>query len=227
MREIPMLFQGDMVSAILDKEKTETRRVIKFPPNEHTGEPPRADSIKLIQNNSLDEYASFGIDEIYSVKVKTPCREGDILWVRETWQFIPCTECVQDINGTCRENPVFYEDKKSTGEGCFIYRASYYQPERINWRPSIHMPKKAGRIRLKVKKVTAERLQDITAEGAEAEGTRYYCSLCENRHICGRDQIIKKECYRGLWESTLKESDKKFYGWEANPWVWRIKFNQI
>ena len=114
MREIPMLFQGDMVSAILDKEKTETRRVIKFPPNEHTGEPPRADSIKLIQNNSLDEYASFGIDEIYSVKVKTPCREGDILWVRETWQFIPCTECVQDINGTCRENPVFYEDKKST-----------------------------------------------------------------------------------------------------------------
>ncbi len=87
------------------------------------------------------------------------------------------------------------------------------------WRPSIHMPKEAARIWLKVTNVRVERLQDITVEDALAEGMDKYIRL--NGEL-DENSIITS--FIGIWNSTIKKSDLDRYGWEANPYVWVIEF---
>ena len=134
---------------------------------------------------------------------------GDILWVRETWQFIPCIDCRLCIHGGCRDTPVTYEDKDSVSEGCFVYRADYPEPDRLYWHPSIHMPRQAARIFLRVTGVRVERLQDIDDDGVLSEGLEIGAPFDE------------------LWNRTVKPKDRPLYGWEANPWVWVIGFERI
>ena len=87
------------------------------------------------------------------------------------------------------------------------------------WKPSIHMPKEAARIWLKVTNVRVERLQDITADSIRNEGLS---SLAVH---CGDMEIALKE-WENLWNSTIKKSDLDRYGWDANPWVWVIEFER-
>lgn len=193
----PILFHTDMVRAILEGRKTVTRRVVKPQP---VGQPAQMGKDSCWPGC----FASAEDERIY----RPPYQPGDILWVRESWQFIPCIDCRLYVHGGCTDTPITYEDKDSIGEGCFIYRADYPEPQRVYWKPSIHMPRDAARIFLRVKGVGVERLQDIDDAGVTAEGLEIGCYFDE------------------LWDSTIKPADRTIYGWDANPWVWVIQFKR-
>lgn len=200
----PILFNTEMVRAILAGRKTATRRVIKPQPDEHltTGE----SALELL------------------AVVCGPYHPGDILYVRETWAKV--------------------------GDKAYGYKADdiWSVPR---WRPSIHMPREAARIFLRVTDVRVERLQDITDEQALAEGVPedddyplenpVYCPKCKGEGILGAVHPVSLgymdiDCpycntppkrFSNLWDSTLKPTDCALYGWDANPWVWVIEFERI
>lgn len=219
----PILFNTEMVKAILDGKKTVTRRVI---------EPQPTGAIAHLSVGSCWP-GYFGCEESERV-LKPPFMEGDLLYVRETWQFIPCIDCRAHVHGGCIEVPVTYEDRDSVGEGCFVYRADYPEPERVRWHPSIHMPKKAARLVLRVKAVRAERLQDITEAEAKSEGAERAYPYAD--HETGRTVYVadNNATYRGgfacAWDRTIPKNPNKFkrfpYYWEDNPWVWVIEFER-
>lgn len=195
----PILFNTHMVQAIQDGRKTVTRRLVTFQPGQNpqwSGYIP--DGPVLYGSNNVPA-------------AKSPYQPGDILYVRETWQFFPCFDCVKSM---CDTTPLTYEDSDSVTEGCWIYRADYTESDqkRVCWHPSIHMPKEAARIFLRVKDVRVERLQDITEDGKTAEGMH-----------AGWQHYNFYE----LWDSTIKPADRASYGWKANPWVWVIEFERI
>ena len=90
---------------------------------------------------------------------------------------------------------------------------------RIHWHPSIHMPKEAARIWLKVTDVRVERLQEITSEQICREGVEV-----EYPHALNGEE--KRYAFSTLWNSTIKKADLDRYSWDANPWVWVIEFER-
>ena len=190
----PILFNTEMVRAILDGRKTCTRRVIKLPEN--------MDGVPV--GKSGDSNNPLGFMHPGGIK-RPPYQPGDILYVRETWCELPVNEA-----GHMRGHPVYY------------YRADGdLRPEgwRGKWRPSIHMPKEAARIWLKVTNVRVERLQEITIDGIRNEG------ISSMAVHAGDMEIALKE-WKNLWNSTIKKTGLDSYGWEANPWVWVIEFER-
>lgn len=192
----PILFNTQMVRAILDGRKTCTRRIVKPQPTAHYG----------------------------TQCIKPPYQPGDILYVRETWERFECRNCEGDEKGNCPKEP-----KKSVLDktcGCYMYRATDEISGDAKWHPSIHMPKEAARIWLKVTDVRVERLQDITEDGAEAEGAidnRGFIHSPENEY----DRIYTaREYFIKIWDRTIKKSDFDIYGWDVNPWVWVIEFER-
>ena len=219
-KEKPILFNTDMIKAILEDRKTETRRVVKSQPQ---GQPYR------MGNSSC--WPGYFADSKSANVYKPPYQPGDILYVRESWQFFPCFDCVKSM---CDTTPLVYEDSDSVTEGCWIYKADYIDSDqkRVCWHPSIHMPKQAARIFLRVKDVRAERLKAIDAEQAKAEGI---CSASLGDGTVGYSVgLWDKTTYEGavgafakLWDSTIKPADRDRYGWDANPWVWVFQFERI
>lgn len=201
----PILFNNEMVRSILDARKTVTRRLVKPAPMGDGSKPEPLATRPGYWNTWGDDY-------VYH----QPYFTGDILYVRETWQFIPCIDCGEYAWGRCNHNAVIYEDKDSISEGCFVYRADYPERERIAWRPSIHMPKEAARLFLRVTNVRAERLQDIDDEKAFREGAQTTASFQSTRFV-----------FRDIWDRTIKPADRDKYGWDANPWVWVIEFERV
>ena len=192
-RVLPILFNTDMVRAILDGRKTVTRRLVKQQPTE-----------RLICGQNWDKLL---------VAAAAPYQPGDILYVRETWHK--------------------YKKRVGNGEGCCIaecygYKSSIANSEDANepWKPSIHMPKEAARIWLKVKDVRVEQLHEISEEQAKEEGAidnRGFIHSPDNEY----DSIhTAKEHFKQIWNSTIKKSDLDRYGWDANPWVWVIEFER-
>lgn len=181
----PILFNTEMVQAILDGRKSCTRRIVKPQPTARYG----------------------------AQCIKPPYQPGDILYVRETvWQKIGY---YLDIDGETK--PSWYNE--------FKYIATDEKPEtgwNYSWakRPSIHMPKEAARIWLRVTDVRVERLQEITPQGAWKEGAR--CSCLHPVPDCAGN----KTAFVNIWNSTIKKSDLDRYGWDANPWVWVIEFER-
>ena len=160
----PILFNTEMVQAILAGRKTETRRLIRR--NKHG----------------------------YLIK---PYEEGDVLYVRETWDFLPCITCMER---DCTLKPAVYEDAEAITEGCWLYRADGDNPigwGGHKWRPSIHMPKQAARIFLKVTGIAAEQLCDIDEAGANAEG------LYKGWKLNGRGTmaVSARQAFMWLWQS--------------------------
>lgn len=196
----PILFNTEMVRSILDGRKTVTRRLVKH-------------NIDAILNSPYHkEHPEVEDKQIISKLCMPPYHTDDILYVRETWHK--------------------YKKRVGNGEGCHIaefygYKASIANSEDANesWKPSIHMPKEAARIWLKVKNVRVERLQEITHEQVMAEGTESYCGKCSMYQSCGNSEPYKG-CFGELWNSTIKKSDLDRYGWGANPWVWVIEFER-
>jgi len=157
--------------------------------------------------------------------LRLPCQKGDILYVRETWAFQCCIECMniyEDDSCMIGKTSTTHEDKDAISEGCYIYRADHPHAERITWRPSIHMPKEAARIWLKVTDVRVERLQEITEGQAVKEGI----TCVKYDADTGKEMSASLDWFPVLWNSTLKKSDLDRYGWDANPWVWVIEFEQ-
>ena len=214
----PILFNTEMVRAILDGPKTCTRRICKDA-NEYTVpdmEFYNADKRTYAVHNFADKKHT----EKLSIAERTcPICPGDILYVLETvWQKIGY---YLDIDGETK--PSWYSE--------FKYVASDEKPEtgwNYSWakRPSIHMPKEAARIWLKVTDVRVERLQSITEDGAKAEGAidnRGFIHSPENEY----DRIhTAREHFIEIWSSTIKKSDLELYGWNANPYVWVISFER-
>lgn len=217
----PILFNTDMVRAILDNKKTETRKVIKFPVNKYTKRRPIADNMGLHQRTVLPytKKVCFKEKPSYCIEAKKPYLQGDIIYVRETWQYL------HELDGN---------EQIIEGTGKYYYAATdlipydtYVDPEGIThqktpWRPSIHMPKAAARIFLKVTDIRPERLQDIDGMGVLREGIN---SLAHPEvDYFDKNQ---REIFGYTWNSTIKKADQDRYGWEANPWVWVIKFKKL
>lgn len=206
----PILFNTEMVRAILDGRKSCTRRLVKF----FSGENPRwTGYIKdgLMLYNGKNEPCIR----------KAPYQPGDILYVRETWG-----------EGYEEGTYIYRASDKLAG------LPTFKESSKLIYHPSIRMPKEAARIWLKVADVRVERLQemkpvDVIKEGAYPDcwdclntygesgsqccyGTEEQCSQC--------DEVMME--WEKLWNSTIKKSDLDRYGWDANPWVWVIEFER-
>jgi hypothetical protein len=188
----PILFNTEMVRAILDGRKTCTRRICKDA-NECTV--PDMDFYNADKRTyAVHNFADKKHTEQLSIAERTcPICPGDILYVRETWKKAP--------NGY-----YYYEDWQRNDIA-----------DITKWKPSIHMPKEAARIWLKVTDVRVERLQEITEVQAQAEG-------CNSGLLTGA--CTARGQFEDLWNSTVKKSDIDRYGWDANPWVWVIEFER-
>lgn len=201
----PILFNTEMVRAILDGRKTCTRRLVKPQPDEkHTF--PLGFVTDSTEKKDVGCFG-FGIGE-YGGSIqyaKPPYQPGDILYVRETWCGLPVNEA-----GHMRGHTIYYY--KADGE---------LRPKgwRCTWYPSIHMLKEAARIWLKVTDVRVERLQEITSEQISREGVEV-----EYPHVLNGEE--KRYAFSTLWNSTIKKSDIDRYGWDANPYVWVISFER-
>ena len=206
----PILFNTEMIRAILDRRKSCTRRIVNPQPQGRLcytfaggdcgtwGYPS-----KTAYENWGDEYKlpEDITDEELKRRWNPPYHTDDILYVRETWR---------------------------KGLERYIYRADYSDTEKfyrggkeieMKWHPSIHMPKEAARIWLKVTDVRVERLQEITSKQICKEGVEV-----EEPYVLNGEE--KRYAFSNLWNSTIKKSDLDRYGWNANPWVWVIDFER-
>lgn len=242
----PILFNTEMVRAILDGRKTCTRRLVRFLPGEN---PQWTGYIRdgLMLYNGRNEPCI----------TKAPHQPGDILYVRETWRVGAWDIFNQMIafdykDGTCGELTYIHDrelfdrlvnqSRNDARQAKCEYNGADFVWEKgkspCRWRPSIHMPKEAARIWLKVTDVMVERLQemkpvDVIKEGAYPDcwdclntygesgsqccyGTEEQCSQC--------DEVMME--WEKLWTSTIKKSDLDCYGWDANPYVWVIEFER-
>lgn len=221
----PILFNTDMVRAILDGRKTVTRRVIKPQPkgmlayccmgcNIGKWGYPSKDAWKYWENEAYILPKNLTDDDLKR-NWTPPCNTGDILYVRETWArgYFESSDSEYDSETWFEENYGMPHGPYIEGITSYFYRADFSEQEEIDlhmiWRPSIHMPKEAARIFLRVKKVSVEELQWCGCLDAKEEG----CTCCS--------QFIR------LWDSTIKKSDLDRYGWGANPWVWVIEFERV
>ena len=235
-RVLPILFSTQMVQAVMDGRKNVTRRAVKYKYS-NTEMKMRTDKygtrLVEIQKDVEDETHGKNPDGgtwhrlLPYIEKNPPYKKGDILYVRETWAFIPCIECNGDyVRGfhPCYDfQAVEYDDGDSISEGCFLYRAGCKTPERISWRPSIHMPKQAARIWLRVTDVRVERLQEITRDGILAEGV---INQQSNPSMGKRWVNMQRMEFEEVWDSTIKKPELARYGWDANPWVWVIEFER-
>lgn len=193
----PILFNTEMVRAILDGRKSCTRRIVK--PQQFIGMLP--DKCKngapeeFLKEKKLmfKPYCDMTDIELINTAYKASYQPGDTLYVRETWKKAP--------------NGYYYYEDWQRGDIADITK----------WKPSIHMPKEAARIWLKVTNVRVERLQDIDGKGCVKEGI-------EEEHLKYVGDEFVKGMFHDLWDSTIKKSDLDRYSWDANPWVWVIEF---
>ena len=231
MKERGMIFNAEMVRAILDGRKTQTRRIMKPQP-----EPcPRGGHW---WPSNVFKTMLHVEDEMQNGKggwgglVGDACPFGDVgdrIWVRETFQGpLVHEELFEEYSA--------YPEKFETPEYCEYAADGGVRPEycdlddnlRHGWRPSIHMPRWASRILLEITNVRVERLNAISEEDAEAEGIDMEalydsqdCYDCIADHnMTGRPTVTG--AFKYLWESIYGAEN-----WLANPWVWVIEFKHV
>lgn len=201
----PILFNGDMVRAILEGRKTVTRRCVKAKSKNACG---------FFVTTRKSDGAFMGVydyDEnemMYESPQTQPAYVGDIMYVRETWtdHYVPDEDGKPELQYCYKADGVDIKGECLPGEN-------------NRWYPSIHMPKEAARIFLKVTAVRVERLQEIDAIGCLQEGIE-----SEYPQVLNGEE--KRYAFSQLWNSTIKKSDIDTYGWDANPWVWVIEFER-
>ncbi len=204
-KERPVLFNAEMVNAILSGRKTQTRRIISektlqlFDVAASAGECHPLNGDDPVDGRSQSYYCEF-----------SPLGDvGDQLWVREAFAA-----------GLCTKSTIAYRAShkpEDLEEGWF---------EKIKWTPSIHMPRWASRINLLITGVRVERLNDISEQDAISEGLEcyvddgvpYYGPF--NNGDCRPDVV-----FRGLWDSIYGKKEGE--NWQANPWVWVINFERM
>lgn len=230
MNEKPILFNAEMVNAILSGRKTQTRRIMKVQPSEHFHPqtihgamdftahwytPGVIDKDGYLQPARKDVFGVADEDEGYTCPLGAV---GDQLWVRETF-------------GDCGVRLVYRADYDD-GAACIVKR----------WTPSIHMPRWASRINLLITGVRVERLQDISEQDAMAEGITAKDVIIETRYeggghveitaerfffVGGDDEGYESagEAFAELWDSIYGQKEGE--NWQANPWVWVINFERM
>ena len=186
----PILYNTEMVMAILEGKKTVTRRVIKPQPYCMA---PRDCGCTVWNYGRAGEACSSNCLDLSCTFENWPYKEGDVLYVRETWCKVP-------------------------GVPSYLYKASCSDGIKRKWKPSIHMPKEAARIFLRVTDVKVERLTALSAEDALKEG----CNPTDSS-----DLWTARDRFEDLWNSTVSGKDYEKYCWSANPWVWVIEFERI
>lgn len=206
MKERGMIFNGEMVRAILDSRKTQTRRPIKWKQTRFTEIGEREDGSKWPWSEDAEHACDFW----------HPCpfgAVGDRIWVRETWA-----------------------DAGASAPDLKLYRANYPEhvpsiyenvppAKEIRWTPSIHMPRTASRILLEITGVRVERLNTISEEDARAEGIiDGGCLNCGEPEPCGcaNPEPDATDAFAYLWQSIYGQES-----WNANPWVWVIEFKRV
>lgn len=222
MKQTGLMFKGELVRAILDGRKTQTRRVMKPQPAtverwKH-GEPTLETSVNwtVMRDASGKGWSNCG-------PFRCPFgKPGDLIYVRETWMDLQGTG-VEYISDGKLQRYAYAADTPpgSYGDEC---RKEYG----LKWRPSIHMPKSAARIWLEITGVRVERLQDISETDAIAEGIErvddFFGCACWKAYgePDGADEVCPDDpigSFRSLWDSTGGD-------WQANPWVWVIDFKR-
>lgn len=181
----PILFNIEMVRAIMEGRKTVTRRVVK----------PQPPATSVVRKRGCAWDWSFWADCDMGHVMKLPYHPGDILWVRETWNGDWCDHYIYKADGGSAKSAGYTAEPK--------------------WHPSIHMPREAARLFLRVTDVRVERLQDINLDPpgpknqVVREGLRYLSDFI------------------AVWDRTIKPADLHLYGWDANPWIQVIEFERI
>lgn len=199
--EKPLLCNAEMVRAILDGIKTNTRRPM---------EPQPDDKLEVLEG--CDDFMLGGTHSKKRSVWRCPFgKKGDRLWVRETWAPIST-----------------FDPSPETGA---IYRADNHPSQKaipVKWTPSIHMPRWASRINLEITDVRVERVQEISEEDAIAEGTDFGVDAFGKRFVPPIDKTGLsthkpcKESFKALWESIYGKSS-----WRLNPWVWVVAFKKV
>jgi hypothetical protein len=206
MRELPILFSGAMVRALLDGRKTQTRRVLK----QASGPSLSVDCDDRGVATWSWLYGDGPGHEVHERIQRVPCPYGapcDRLYVRETWA-----------------------QPAALDPGPTVYRADYpacvpaeYEnvppADAITWKPSIHMPRALSRITLELTGVRVERLRDISEDDALAEGVHAGSWEYDN----GEGTETARESFQCLWDSLAAPGTD----WQANPWVWVVEFKRI
>lgn len=224
-----MIFNGEMVRAILDGRKTQTRRIMKPQPEPcprggHWWPSNVFKTMLHVEEEMQNGKGGWG------GLVGDACPFGDVgdrIWVRETWATLGNEDgCCVDWEGNLCKG-----DERSVAR---IYRASceqrpgdyglwsipddaYWKPHTKEhkfegaWRPSIHMPRWASRILLEITGVRVERLRSMSQDDARAEGV-----------IAASGPMEAGLAFRELWDSIYGEES-----WKANPWVWVIEFKRV
>lgn len=222
-RVLPILFNTDMVRAILEGRKTVTRRICKDANELTVPDMSFYDAEKrtyAVHNYADKEHT----DQLSIAERICPICPGDILYVRES--VFQGVGHYLDVSGETVS--VLTNDFEYYADGLHEkdHWKDKYERTWMHRRPSIHMPKEAARIWLKVKDVRVERLQEITEEQAKEEGAidnRGFIHSPDNEY----DSLhTAKEHFKQIWNSTIKKSELDRYGWGANPWVWVIEFER-
>lgn len=197
MKARPILFNGDMVRAILDGRKTQTRRPMKVQPPSGYGFPG-----KITNRNELTFGFAGDAPDLFSVK--TPHGQpGDLLYVRETFYSGP--------------NKIAYA--ADNVELPSTARVPGFGPK----KPSIHMPRWASRLTLRITDIRVERVQDIDDKGCLQEGIKFELGgvkdyMNNGFPFCG--EYGYRNSFKSLWNSI-------YANWESNPWVWATEFEVI
>jgi hypothetical protein len=212
-----ILFNTDMVRAILDGRKTQTRRLnglseINKNPDDWVFQgtsihlEPKLCFVAMFRNKETHQW----------ITVKSPYLPSpyEVLYVRETWLKY-------------KEKYYYKADDKHKDLDALLGGKSFFK-----WRPSVHMPREAARIFLRVTDVQVERAQDITEEDARAEGIQSYWAephrdvspfIGAAKEIGADLCFTRREAFRQLWDSLYAA---KGYDWDVNPWVWKYTFER-
>ncbi|HBR1193070.1 MULTISPECIES: hypothetical protein [Klebsiella] len=244
MTERGMIFNGEMVRAILDDRKTQTRRIMKVQPE--------SNQLGLLLITDSTKHSDIGKyhwaesnatgNHVRSKLFSCPFGAvGDRIWVRETWAILGnedgcCIDweeklCKADersaariYRASCEQRPGNYGLWSIPDDADWKPHTKDYQYEGA-WRPSIHMPRWASRILLEITDVRVERLNAISEEDARAEGIiDGGCLNCGEPEPCGcaNPDPDATDAFAYLWQSIYGQES-----WNANPWVWVIEFERV
>ncbi|HHW7582693.1 hypothetical protein MWR38_12225 [Klebsiella pneumoniae] len=232
MKERGMIFNGEMVRALMSGRKTQTRRPIKWKQTRFTEIGEREDGSKWPWSEDAEHACDFW----------HPCpfgAVGDRVWVRETWGVV--SHAFSDdglMIDWVPDRPTTAIHEMPFGNGYYSGYAIYavdgdftwgdddgYEDGRSCWKPSIHMPRAASRILLEITNVRVERLNAISEEDARAEGIiDGGCLNCGEPEPCGcaNPEPDATDAFAYLWQSIYGQEN-----WNANPWVWVIEFKRV